>query len=103
MNISRPVISRSGRISIPELVISTRKNVIPLCLGTVASVRARQMAQSAFLASDVQTFWPVRIQPPSARSALVRSEARSEPASGSLNSWHHEISPRSVGPAKRSA
>ena len=103
MNISRPVISRSGRISIPELFISTRKYVSPLCFGTVASVRARQMAQSAFLASDVQTFWPVRSQPPSARSALVRSEARSEPASGSLKSWHHEISPRSVGPAKRSA
>ena len=46
---------------------------------------------------DVHTFWPVSSQPPSARTALVRSDARSEPAPGSLNSWHQMISPRSVG------
>ena len=81
---------------------------MPLCLGTEPSVRARQTAQSASRASDVHTFWPVSSQPPPTcpspctRSALVRSEARSEPASGSLNSWHQVISPRSVGPANRS-
>ena len=80
----------------------TRKNVMPWCLGTSGSVRARQIAQSASWASDVHTFWPVSRQPPSARSALVRSEARSEPASGSLNSWHQVISARCVGPRKRS-
>ena len=74
-----------------------------MCLGALASVRARQIAQSAWRASDVHTFWPVISQPPSARSALVRSEARSDPASGSLKSWHQVISPRSVGPANLSA
>ena len=108
LNISRPVISRSGRMSMPGLSIATRKYVRPLCLGALASVRARQIAQSASRASDVHTFWPVSSQPPPpspapAPSALVRSAARSEPASGSLKSWHQVISPRSVGPANRSA
>ena len=68
------------------------------------SVRATQMAQSASLASDVQTFWPVSRHPwPSAsRSARVVSPARSEPAPGSLNSWHQVISPRSVAGRNRS-
>ena len=87
----------------PGLFIATRKYVRPLCFGTLASVRARQIAQSACRASEVHTFCPVRRQPPSVRSALVRSEARSEPASGSLKSWHQVISPRSVGPANLSA
>jgi 3-ketosteroid 9alpha-monooxygenase subunit B len=50
----------------------------------------------------MHTFWPVSRQPPSAGSARVRSEARSEPASGSLNSWHQVISARRVGPRNRS-
>ena len=61
-----------------------------------------QIAQSASAARDVQTFCPVSRQPPSARTARVRSEARSDPASGSENSWHQEISPRKVGQTKRS-
>jgi hypothetical protein len=76
--------------------------VRPSCLRTSGSVRARPIAQSAWWASDVHTFWPVSRQPAPARCALVRSEARSEPASGSLNSWHQMISPRWVGPRKRS-
>ena len=79
----------------------TRKYVMPLCLGRSGSVRARQIAQSACAASEVHTFWPVIDQPPSTLTAFVRSEARSEPASGSLKSWHHVMSPRSVGSAKR--
>ena len=75
---------------------------MPLCFGASGLVRARQIAQSARCASDVHTFCPVSRQPPSTRSARVRSEARSEPASGSLNSWHQVISPRSVGATKRS-
>ena len=75
---------------------------MPLCLGASGSVRARQMAQSASCARDVQTFCPVSRQPPSTFSAVVRSAARSEPAPGSLNSWHQMSSPRSVGLAKRS-
>ena len=76
--------------------------MIPACFGASGLVRARQMAQSDFWAIDVHTFWPDSDQPPSTRTALVDSEARSEPAPGSLNIWHHEIWPRRVGPTKRS-
>ena len=38
--------------------------------------------------SEVHTFWPESSQPSSTRTARVWSDARSEPASGSLNSWH---------------
>ena len=75
--------------------------MIPWCFGTSGSVRARQIPQSASRASDVHTFCPVSRQPPSTRRAAVRSAARSDPAPGSLNSWHHVISPRSVGRANR--
>ena len=53
-------------------------------------------APVASCAADVHTFCPVSCQPPSARTALVRNAARSEPAPGSLNSWHQINSPRSV-------
>ena len=49
-----------------------------------------------------QTLWPVRSQPPSVRTARVVREARSEPAPGSLNSWHQCRSPRRVGGTKAS-
>ena len=60
------------------------------------------MPQSAWRAIEVQTFWPVSSQPPSTFVARVVSPARSEPAPGSLNSWHQVISPRSVGRIQRS-
>ena len=75
---------------------------MPLCWGTSGSVRARQMPQSARSATEVHTFWPVSLQPPSTRSALVRSEARSEPDPGSEKSWHQTSSPRSDGSTNRS-
>ena len=61
---------------------------MPLCFGASGSVRARQTPQCALCAADVHTFCPVSFQPPSARTAFVRSDARSDPAPGSLNSWH---------------
>ena len=70
---------------------------MPLCFGASGSVRARQTPHCAFCAADVQTFWPVSFQPPSTRTAFVRSAARSDPAPGSLNSWHQIKSPRNVG------
>jgi len=73
---------------------------MPLCLGAAGSVRARQIAQSASAAWDVQTFWPSSRHPPSAFSARVRRDARSEPAPGSEKSWHQTRSPRRVGPTK---
>ena len=51
-------------------------------------MRARQIPQRANCAYDVHTFWPDSSQPSSTRTALVCSDARSEPASGSLKSWH---------------
>ncbi len=75
---------------------------MPWCCGTSGSVRARQIPQSARSATEVHTFWPVSRQPPSTRSARVRSEARSEPEPGSENSWHHTSSPRSDGVTNRS-
>lgn len=69
---------------------------MPLCFGASGSVRARHTPQRALCAADVHTFWPVSSQPPSPRTALVRSDARSEPAPGSENSWHHRNSPRNV-------
>ena len=49
------------------------------------SVRATTKHQSAKCASDVQTFWPLRIHslPSCESTAVVLTLARSEPASGS--------------------
>ncbi len=75
---------------------------MPRCLGASGFVRARQMPQSARSATEFHTFWPVSRQPPSTFTARVRSEARSEPAPGSENSWHHTRSPSSDGVTNRS-
>jgi len=45
LNMVRPVISRSGRMSMPGACMSSRKYVMPWCFRS-GSVRARQMAQS---------------------------------------------------------
>src|SRR6202034_3479618 len=102
LNNASPVISRSGRIRMPGELISIRKEVIPLCFGASGSVRARHTPHCALCADDVHTFWPVNSQPPSTRTALVRRDARSEPASGSENSGHQKSSPRNVPGTKRS-
>jgi hypothetical protein len=39
----------------------------------------------------VHTFCPLTSHPPSSRVARVLNAARSEPAPGSLKSWHHAI------------
>ena len=62
------------------------KQLMPSCLGTSGFVRASRMPQSAYCAAEVHTFWPLTIQPPSTRAARVESDARSEPAPGSLKS-----------------
>jgi hypothetical protein len=56
------------------------------------------MPQSANWANDVQTFWPFTTYSSPSSSARVMSEGRSDPAAGSLKSWHHSASPRSIGP-----
>ncbi len=65
---------------------------MPFRLGAAGSVRARQMPNSERWAQVVQTFCPVRTHSSPSRTARVASEARSEPAPGSLNSWHQRSS-----------
>ncbi len=64
---------------------------------TVGSVRASSTPKSDRWAHVVHTFWPVTRHSSPSRSALVASEARSLPAPGSLNSWHHTSSLRTMG------
>ena len=87
MNDAPPVIWRSGRTSIPGVDIGTTNIVRPRCLAASGSVRARHRPMSARWALEVQTFWPSRTQLSPSRVARVRTPARSEPASGSENSW----------------
>ncbi len=75
---------------------------MPWCFGRSGSVRASRMPKSASSAQVVQTFWPVTTHSSPSRTALVASDARSEPAPGSLNSWHHFSSLRTMGGRKRS-
>ena len=70
---------------------------MPLRLGTSGSVRASSTPKSARWAHVVHTFWPVSTHSSPSRSARVASEARSDPAPGSLNSWHHTSSLRTIG------
>ena len=62
---------------------------MPARFGTPGSVRAKQTPQSDTWAHVVHTFWPVSTHSSPSGSARVASEARSEPAPGSLKSWHH--------------
>ena len=91
----------SGRTSMPGVRMSTMKKVMPLCLGASGSVRAMRMPKSAWWASEVHTFWPFTTHSSPSRTARVPRAARSLPAPGSLNSWHHTSSPRSSGPRYR--
>ena len=70
---------------------------MPLCGGASGSVRAMRMPQSATRPFEHHTFWPFTPNESPSRTASVRSEARSLPAPGSLNSWHHTRSPRMIG------
>ena len=47
------------RVSMPGDFMDRKKNVRPLCLAALGSLRATRMAQSAQCAPDVQIFWPL--------------------------------------------
>ena len=49
------------------------------------------MPQSARCANEFHTFWPLTTHSSPSRTAVVVRPARSEPAPGSLNSWHHDV------------
>ena len=84
--------------------MSTTKHVIPRCFGASRSVRAMMRPHFEKWAPVVQTFWPFNTQSPDAesRSARVSSEATSEPAFGSDQSWHQISEPSSIFGRKRS-
>ena len=75
---------------------------MPWCFGASQSVRARSIPRSAWWALVFHTFWPLTTHSSPSSTAVVVSPARSEPADGSLNSWHHTSSPVSSGRRKRS-
>ena len=82
-NSAEPVICLSGRTSTPGWRMDMRKQEMPLCLATLGSVRASSRPQSATLPPLVQIFCPFTTKWSPLSSALVFSEARSEPEFGS--------------------
>ena len=73
--------------------MSTTKHDSPRKPVGASPVRARRKPRSAIGPSDVHTFWPDTTQRPSACFlARARIAPRSEPASGSLKSWHQMVS-----------
>ena len=70
---------------------------MPLCFGCSGSVRATSIPHRDRWASVVHTFWPLTIHSSPSRTARVDRLATSEPAPGSLNSWHQISSPVNSG------
>ena len=68
--------------------MSTISIEMPRCVGTVSSVRASTPHQRANWPQDTHVFCPLRTKWSSRSTALVRSDARSDPASGSEKPWH---------------
>ena len=96
-NSASPFIWRSGRSSTPGEAMSIRKNEMPLWGRASASVRAMRIPRSATRPLEHQTFWPSTTHSSPSRTARVDNDARSEPASGSENSWHQIRSPVRIG------
>src|SRR5205823_1517072 len=76
---------------------STARQLMPLCLGTPASVRTSSRHQSATCALLDQTFCPLTTHSSPSRSARQRSAARSEPAPGSEKPRHQTSSAGRIG------
>ncbi len=93
LNSLSPDMAVMGRTSTPGWRMSTSRNVMPRCLGAVGLVRARTKIRLASRAREVHSFWPSITQRPPSSTALVDSEARSEPDPGSEKPWHHRSSP----------
>ena len=101
LNPDSPVGILIGRTSTPSASMSITTVVMPWCLGTSGSVRMVAKPCLARWAPDVHTFWPLTFQPPSTRVPRVLMPAASEPASGSLKSWHQMTSWSSAGRTHR--
>ena len=74
---------------------------MPLCFGADGSVRTKVSSTSASWAPDVQTFCPLTTKWSPSNTARVFSDARSEPAPGSLIPSDAVISARRIGIAQR--
>jgi hypothetical protein len=84
LNQSSPVISVSGRTSMPDELMSTSRKLSPSCFFFASgSLRTIRMHQSACWAKLVQIFCPLTTTSSPRSSPRVRRAARSEPASGS--------------------
>ncbi len=101
--LSIPHMSANGRHTTPSRSVGINSTLMPLCLGASGSVRTNVNRKSASWAPEVHTFWPLTTKSASSPSpsltALVRSDARSDPALGSLMPSDAVRSPRSTGTA----
>ena len=98
----RPVISRSGRMVTPGWSSGNANHEMPRVLRHVEVGAGEQHAVVGLAcAMLLHTFWPVMTQWSPSRTARVVSPARSEPAPGSLNSWHHATAPSRIGGTSR--
>ena len=88
LNSASPVICTSGRTSTPGCSMSTTKYESPPCFGTSGLVRHSSIPHFERCATVVHTFWPLTTHSSPSRTARVARPATSEPAPGSLNSWH---------------
>ena len=68
--------------------MSTISIEMPRWRATLSSVRASTPHQRANWPQETHVFWPLRTKWSSCSTARVRSDARSEPASGSEKPWH---------------
>ena len=75
---------------------------MPACFFTSGLVRTSVKIQSPYWPSVVQVFWPLTTYSSPSRTALVRSDARSEPASGSEKPCDHQMSRLAVFGRNRS-
>ena len=75
---------------------------MPACFLAVGSVRTYSWHQSAKWPREFHVFCPLMTKSSPSSTAEVRSEARSEPASGSDMPCDQISSPRSIGWRKRS-
>ena len=88
-NSAWPVICVIGRTSTPGERMSTISIEMPRWRGPSSSVRASTPHQRAYCPHDTHVFWPLSTKSPSSSTtACVRSDARSDPASGSEKPWH---------------
>ena len=97
-----PVIWRKRPHLDPGACMSMTIVVMPACFGASGFVRTVASPRWQYWAPLVHTFCPLTTQPPSTRVPRVVTAAASDPASGSLNSWHQTYSPISVLKTQRS-